>query len=186
MSGPARFRNSDWLELGLEQLRTEGPAGLTLERLCEAAGRTRGSFYHHFEDHDAFIRSVMAHWQKIQTDDVIAQVEAAGDARRRPQELSLIAADLDHRLDVAMRQLGHANSVAAAYVHRVDDMRIAYLVKLYMEVSGVSESRALDLSRLEYAAFVGAQTLWPQASREELSKMDAAFQSLVRSALSAA
>ncbi len=186
MNRSARFRISDWLDLGLDQLRAEGPAGLTVERLCDAAGRTRGSFYHHFEDHNAFIRSLMAHWQKLQTDDVIAKVEAVGDATRRPQELSLIASGLDHRLDVAMRRLGSANAVAAEYVNRVDDMRVAYLVKLYMEAAGVAESRALDLARLEYAAFVGSQVLWPEAGRDELSKMDAVFQSLVQAALGTA
>ena len=186
MRRPARFHISDWLELGLRQLREEGAAGLTIERLCEVAKRTRGSFYHHFEDRDSFIRDLMKLWQKKQTDDVIRQVEAVDDARHRPQALSVMAADLDHRLENAVRRLGHTHAIAANYVKQVDDMRVAYLVKLYTEVAGVTESQALDLARLEYAAFVGAQVVWPTASREELSQMDAAFQRLVQGAMARA
>lgn len=47
----------------------------------------------------------------------------------------------------------------------------------------VPEDLVLDFARLEYAAFVGAQVVWPTAGRDELSKMDAAFQRLVHGAL---
>ncbi len=30
---------------------------MTIEALCTAADRTRGSFYHHFQDHGAFVEA---------------------------------------------------------------------------------------------------------------------------------
>ena len=52
----ARLGRDDWLALGLERLAAEGPRALRLENICAAAGRTRGSFYHHFRDHDELPR----------------------------------------------------------------------------------------------------------------------------------
>ena len=64
-----------WLVLGLAQLSAHGPDGLRIEPLCAAAARTRGSFYHHFQDHDAFIAALLDHWRDWITDGVIEMVE---------------------------------------------------------------------------------------------------------------
>src|SRR5580692_4501773 len=59
-----RFARSDWLELGERLLSEEGPQALSLERLTEAAGRTRGSFYHHFSGRDDFLAALTQHWRE--------------------------------------------------------------------------------------------------------------------------
>ena len=167
MTERQRFREADWLELGFRQLVDFGAAGLTVERLCEAAGRTRGSFYHHFRDHDAFVRNLMERWKKRHTDDVIAQVERraerTGDANARPQSLHELAVHLDHRLDLAVRLFAQTHPVAAIYLKRVDTERLDYLKRLYRETTTLPSTLADEVAWLEYAAFVGAQVLQPDA-----------------------
>src|SRR5271154_5169142 len=64
MDEPAgRFAKTDWLQLGERLLSEEGPQALSLERLTEAAGRTKGSFYHHFQSRDGFLAALAAHWR---------------------------------------------------------------------------------------------------------------------------
>ena len=59
----SRFEKSEWLKLAQDVLKSDGPAALTLERLTTAAGKTRGSFYHHFNSRDEFLRALMLDWQ---------------------------------------------------------------------------------------------------------------------------
>ena len=47
----------------MQLLSEEGPPALSLERLTEAAGRTKGSFYHHFQGRDGFLAALVAHWR---------------------------------------------------------------------------------------------------------------------------
>ncbi|MFN3260463.1 MAG: helix-turn-helix domain-containing protein [Pikeienuella sp.] len=58
----ARLGREDWLALGRAAIEEEGPSGLTVEALTRRAGKTRGSFYHHFESQGAFLRALAAAW----------------------------------------------------------------------------------------------------------------------------
>lgn len=167
MSEQRRFRKQDWLELGFRQLVTLGAAGLTVDSLCKAGKRTRGSFYHHFKDHDTFVTDLMQRWQKIHTDDVIAQVEQTDNASARPQSLHDLVVHLDHRFDVAVRLFAQTHPVASTCLKHVDTLRLDYLKKLYRETA-LPETLADELARVEYAAFVGAQMLWPEAESDKL------------------
>ena len=70
---------------------------MTIEALCTAADRTRGSFYHHFQDHGAFVEALMLAWKQRHTLDIAEQALAEkGDLRA--QKLSDLANRLDHRL----------------------------------------------------------------------------------------
>lgn len=177
----ARFRQQDWLALGLTELTRHGAAGLTVEHLCAVAGRTRGSFYHHFADHDAYIRALMERWKAVHTDAVIAAVEAAPPPDR-PQSLHTLASHLDHRIDIAVRRLAAAHPIAADMVRRVDEARIAFVAALYRAQGQDRPERAETFARLEYALFVGFQVLWPDASPASLLDIKALFADLVRTA----
>ena len=177
-----RFSKTDWIERGMEQLAEAGPAGLTIERLCAASGRTRGSFYHHFSDHDAFIRALMEHWKKRDTEDVIAAVEtgASDGESDKAVELNALASALNHRLEGRIRQLAQRDETAAAILAGVDETRVEYLAALYRDGRGLERAQALTLAQLEYAACVGAQMLWPDAPPPALEALGAAFIKLAR------
>lgn len=176
-----RFSKNDWIELGMKQLENTGPAGLTVDALCTAASRTRGSFYHHFEGHEDFVRAMMAFWKKRDTDDVIEIVEATSKSKSR--ELNSIASALNHRLEGRIRQFSLRDSSAADILSSVDETRISYLSKLHQEHRKVPESEALTLAKLEYAAYVGAQILWPNDKAKSFETLGGAFISLVNAAL---
>lgn len=185
MNENKKFRKNDWLDLGLKQLCKFGAQGLTVERLCEAAKKTRGSFYHHFEDQEQYIHQLMECWKRKQTDDIIKQVEHIDDKSQRPEALSTLVSNLDYHLDLAVRQFSQNQAIAAKFVKQVDKTRIAYLSKLYQEVGGASEEQADEFARLEYAAFIGSLIIWPKASAKELSRLEKAFHRLVNAELSA-
>ncbi|MBA3534230.1 MAG: helix-turn-helix transcriptional regulator, partial [Ardenticatenales bacterium] len=74
-NGPKR--KEDWLFAGVQVLNDEGAAGLTIERLCERLGVTKGSFYHHWGSYDVFKASLLDHFEREGTLNIIDQVERA-------------------------------------------------------------------------------------------------------------
>ena len=149
-----RASPADWCAAGLALLRDEGVDALTVERLCAALGRTKGSFYHHFRDLDAYLAALLERWEEELTDAPIRAAAGEPDPRRRGLRLDELVRRLDHRLDLAVRAWALRDRRARAAMERVDRRRVDHVAGLYRE-SGRRQARLL--AELEYAAFVGAQ-----------------------------
>src|ERR1700686_2420328 len=67
----------DWLDQGLKVLAESGFTALKAEPLAKAMGGSRGSFYWHFADIDAFHAAILKHWREVAAEQIIANVEAA-------------------------------------------------------------------------------------------------------------
>ncbi|MEO1251977.1 MAG: TetR/AcrR family transcriptional regulator [Pseudomonadota bacterium] len=173
-----RFSRQDWIALGLRELAKQGPPGLTIDALCAAAARTRGSFYHHFEGHDDFIDAMMRTWKQRDTDAIIQTVDNV--AQNKTALLNDKASRINHRLEGRIRQLAQQNKVAARWLKIVDAARIAFLEMLHETSSGVSRDDSKTLAKLDYAALVGAQTLWPNASATTMAGLGASFSELIK------
>ena len=59
----SRLGVTDWITAGLELLSREGISGVKIQRLCERLNVTKGSFYWHFTDLDAFLGAMAKHWE---------------------------------------------------------------------------------------------------------------------------
>jgi AcrR family transcriptional regulator len=172
MPRAARFGRLDWIDIGLELLR-RGPEHMTLERLTEATGKTRGSFYHHFENHQAFLAAIAARWQETGTEAPIAEADAAQRAGKRRETLARRTVEVDHALERNLRRLAASEPVIAAAIEHVDEMRIAYVARLFRSELGLPADEALTRARLQHCAFVGAQMVFPGADRRFLLKLQA-------------
>lgn len=159
----ARTSKADWIEGGLGLLRTEGEHALTIERLCAALGRTKGSFYHHFESADVFARALLEVWERSHTEAPIdaASREPSMAARRRTLDTAVKL--LDWPLDLAVRGWALRDPDARAVVDRIDRRRIAYLESLLPRT--LPRARRTAIATLEYAAFLGAMQLDPTRAR---------------------
>ena len=163
-----RFAREDWIDLGLAMLAKHGPEGLTLERMTEAAAKTRGSFYHHFEHHEAFLAALAERWLAQETDAVIALTEAAARAGKRRETLARRAAKVDHALERQLRRLAASAPVIAEAVAHADQRRIEYVARLFRSELGLGQTEALARARIEHCAFVGAQMVFPSADERFL------------------
>ncbi|HEY9012717.1 MAG TPA: TetR/AcrR family transcriptional regulator [Devosia sp.] len=67
-SGSARGR---LIEAAVHEIRTRGYAGTSVEHLCQAAGVTKGAFFHHFDSKEALARAAVA-WFQGRADELFA------------------------------------------------------------------------------------------------------------------
>lgn len=163
VKGKARYGREDWIELGLSLLGRHGPEALTIERLTAAAKKTRGSFYHHFEDHQAFLAALGEHWLATEIDAKIAEIDKLTLSGKRREALARHAAGIDCALERELRRLAASEPVIATVVARSDERRIAYLVRLFRSELGLDVADALTRARLQHCYFVGAQMVFPEA-----------------------
>ena len=67
----------DWLDQGLKALAEGGFTALKAEPLAKIMGVSRGSFYWHFADVEAFHKAILRHWRDVAAERIIADVEAS-------------------------------------------------------------------------------------------------------------
>lgn len=171
----SRFGRQDWLGLGLRLLAEQGPEALTVERLTAAAGKTRGSFYHHFTDQAAFMAGLGERWLSEATDALIEEAESAAPAGRRRETLARRAAGIDHALERALRRLAVSEPSIAEAVGRSDARRIDYLVGVFRAELGLPQKEAETRAQLQHCAFVGAQMVFPDAAARFRLRLEAAL-----------
>ena len=173
-----RFNHLDWLELGCRLLTKIDPHNLTVEALCRNAQKTKGSFYHHFEDFEQYIRELMEFWRGKYTRRIIEDVERYS-SENRTNRLDEKAMEIDRKLEVAIRVYAQSNKIARRVLDQVDRERIGYIAQLYQEKNRCTSNDAQILAELEYAAFVGTMILWPDASNKKLEELNRRFKGCV-------
>ena len=167
----ARLAASHWIEVGLEVLRCEGAAGLTIDHLTRRLGVTKGSFYHHFSSRDDYVRALLGHWERTLTLELIEASRSAPDFAERDRRLTRLGEQLfEPELEVAIRSWALRDPMVMAFQQRVDEERIAYLEELFRLVTP-HRTLARDLALIRYAFSVGAQQLRPMLPPEDYSRL---------------
>lgn len=169
---PKRFTRQDWLMLGLKVLRQEGPGGLTVEEICNHAQKTRGSFYFHFENVEAFHVALVTVWKAEFTDKLAMTTPKRTGSN---DLLNQLAVRVDPRLETGIRQLALLHPSVRETVQAADEARVTWLSRLYEESGAYTRSEAQDLARLEYAAFIGFRLLEPELTDARSKELYDAF-----------
>lgn len=172
-----QLSRTDWLEQGLQLLSTEGPQHLKIDNLCKVLGVTKGSFYHHFKHHAAYVSALLEHWKSAYTQQLIQAVAGINDPRVRSQRLSELIYLKDMRPEVAMRAWANSHTEVAASVREVDAQRIAYLVELAKRM-GTTDAKAVLLAKMAYAQLIGMQHLQAFISPADAVQMDHALHAI--------
>lgn len=164
-----RFSKDDWIALGHEELAARGCDAVKLEAICKAAGLTRGSFYHHFEDHESYLTALARHWLKTQTEDVADVIDGAASAVDQGAALTRAAMAIDYKLELGIRELGRRLPAVREIIRQADTVRLDVVSQLYQVRYGLDAEAADDLAYLEYAAFSGIILLDPDipAARQQ-------------------
>jgi hypothetical protein len=160
----------DWLDIGFKVLREFGQDKLKILYLCERLKVTRGSFYHHFDGIDNYIKSLMECWEKENTTHFIEKANKGQNAKKQKEILDNLSLQINPRIELAIRSWSHYNLIVKEHLIRVDNTRINYQKKLFCNL-GYHKNKALLKARLEYATMVGIQQLFPDMEQSEVNKM---------------
>ncbi|WP_438297153.1 TetR/AcrR family transcriptional regulator [Streptomyces sp. HUAS TT7] len=162
---------SAWLGQGLTLLAEQGAPAVTLERLCERMGMSKGAFYHHFGSMPKYRTQLLDHFETSCTTEIINGVEAS-DALPARERLDRVLAEATKSaspsLEVAMRAWAQQDPEAARIQERVDATRIGYLRHL-CEQAG--RDRPDQMAKLLYLMLIGAEHLMPPLPTSELHDM---------------
>jgi len=183
------------LEAGLTLFGEQGLDAPSLDAICERAGFTRGAFYVHFEDRDAFIDAVMARVGLPLLDEVLG---GAGDAASTPADLEETTGRFLRAVASGAYPLTRAHGpkphqlldacarserVRARYVALIEDAvtRLSSIVRKSQATDMVrGDVGAEDLAWVALAAIVGAQTLLELGAMTDMLRPAQAFLTLVR------
>ena len=132
----ARLTREEWLARALDVLAKEGGARLRIERLVDALGVTKGSFYWHFADRREFQHALVDYWDRHFTARVAAEVsEVSGGPEERLRALTaLVIRENLGRYDVAVRAWAAQDAEVARLVAKVYAFRLRYVSRLFEEI----------------------------------------------------
>jgi AcrR family transcriptional regulator len=172
MAARDQLTPDDWTEAALAAIADQGVGNVSVERLARELATTKGSFYWHFKDRPALIAAALEHWEYLYTDQIIEQLSAVKDPRRRFRQL------LESSFHAHPGVLVDANLLADAddplvgdALARVARKRLAFVDQIFAELDAPGGS---DRALLAYSAYIGlaqlrrtAPTLTPSGRRSK-------------------
>lgn len=147
----------DWLDAGLELLRVRGIGGVEVGPLCRRVGVTKGSFYYHFENRDAFLGRLIEHW--LQTcaplpDQAAEYDQVLGLEGKVRAVLDFIREHDLGRYDLPMRTWATEDKEARRAVELMDKLRLSATAGLF-EADGWARDAAYQRAHTMYYFIAG-------------------------------
>lgn len=167
-----RLNKTHWVALGLSSLASDGIDAMSVDRLCEAAGKTKGSFYFHFNTIEDFLIAVTQKWKEKFTQEITQTIHSQ---TQRLDLLNQLAARIDLDLETGIRQLATHYKQVQKIVTQADSARIAWLTKLYEQSGKYNASDAAALANIEIAAFTGFKLIKPDMKPQEAREFYESF-----------
>ncbi len=170
VSGMTQLKRENWLKHGLFRLAEHGVSSLTIDALCKQFGVTKGSFYHHFKSHKAYLTAVLQYWQDEYTSRFIEHSEEGETVAEKMQRLDELVMQNFGDYEVHIRAWAQADPLAREFQARVDQRRIDYLFQLY-QVWLEDDDQARAMAHLVYTTLIGSTAIIPSLDREDYTSM---------------
>ncbi len=180
-----RFTRDNWLQLALDALSRGGVDALKIDNICKLANKTRGSFYHHFTDHNKFIVSLLEYWHENSTALVIDAVKDISDPRQQRAELAKQIVELSATCENAIRGWAGTDERARKVVRQVDKMRLEFLQTGIVELAKefditLSPRQSHNLAVRDYGLFIGVLAIKPDASKDYCLQLNELSEDMLR------
>lgn len=146
-----------WLKEGLKILEKKGPAALSIDNLAARIKKTKGSFYHHFKNRNAYIDDLMAYYEQKTTMEIFKEVAQEEREEKRIIKLTELVFKLSSRLELVIRAWALYEPIVREYQDRMDKMRLANIEKLYLP--SMTPSKAKALAYKNYSIYIGVQQI---------------------------
>ncbi len=151
-----------WLKAAAVAIAEDGFNGTRILPLSKRLGVTRGSFYWHFEDHAAFVRAFVLHWQEQQLRAVDTYKHQSSDPVKAYERLlDVVLTDTGPELkrlkvEFALRGYARRDAFAANAVKTVDLARTTLFMPIVRDIAD-SDVEAESFAHLLMVQLSGAQ-----------------------------
>ena len=166
----ARLKREDWLEQGLMTLAEKGTDALTIDAMCQLMGVTKGSFYHHFQNRQAFLEAILTHWEDKFTKQFIEFSLEGLTPQEKLERLHHSVIENYGTYEVNIRAWAQVDPLAKEFQERVDQQRLNFLYEIQQEMYD-TEDDAKTMAQLQYATLIGATQMMPNLTEEDLNRM---------------
>ena len=158
----SRLSPEDWLNAAQRRLVNGGIDAVKIGPLAEDLKVTRGSFYWHFRDRNHLVQTLLARWQ-AQSHEMFNRLVGGDSASGMEEFVRLVhlwidESEFDPSLESALRDWGRTSEEVAAVVKAVDEERIAYIKRIFLDF-GYGEDEAFIRARITYFHQVGYYTI---------------------------
>lgn len=178
-----RYNVDDWLEGALEALAQKGPEAISIQRLCDYLGVSRGSFYWHFKSRDSFLEKLGAFWLDKTTNAIAsAAMEFEGSPADKLLFLAHHIIDKDAtRYDIPIRAWAEIHPIVATAVRRADRARYKVVRKLFAAIGFSGEE--LEMRTRTYMAYYGLERAITveESKKDRLARIELRHRMLTRS-----
>jgi AcrR family transcriptional regulator len=163
-----RLTRQDWIDAALDMLIEAGIGAVSIDRLANTLGVTRGSFYHHFSDRSDLLRDLLDYWAQRWTYDVRDQIAILGlDASTTLLALmKAIRSNNAADFDAPFRAWALHDPVARAVVNQVDETRLAF-IRSQFEAIGFEGLEAENRARLFLHYEAAAPAMFYDQTKEQ-------------------
>jgi AcrR family transcriptional regulator len=132
-----------------------GVEAVRVEPLAKLLGVTKGSFYWHFKNREDLLMALLQAWIDLETDGIIAQVEALeGDGHQKLLALFELAVQDYGQIETAIRAWATIDGKIAVVVAEIDRRRLDYTRDMFLQI-GFTPFEAIVRARLVYYALIG-------------------------------
>lgn len=152
----SRLSVSDWIEAGFAVMAEEGVKAVKIDRLCGRLGVTKGSFYWHFTDLQAYHDAVAASWGEAR--DAVrrewAEIEDVEPRERLSRMLTSLTDARQWMLERAVREWGRSDPKVAEKVRASDRWVYRAVLQTFLD-AGFAKADAETRARAMFYAGVG-------------------------------
>jgi len=163
----ATLTKDQWAEAGLQRLKEKGSQELSIVKLSQHLGVTRGSFYYHFKSLNDLIDAMISEWEERVVNKGFKQVLTdSSNPKQEVQNLIEYVTHLSDRLDLVFRQWAPSNAHVKQHMERLDQKRLKTLEELLQRLTK-DKKKGILLSRIAYFGYIGSLHTYPILSAKQ-------------------
>lgn len=171
----SRLSIDDWTTRALTLLMDEGVGSIKINRLCKELGVTKGSFYWHFGDLEAFLAAIAEKWcaETRAALSSLSELDALPPLERiRAMALRLID-DRSWSVERALREWAKDDDTVAAVIVEADQFVFGLVQAALLELGHSAQDARLRAGLLVYAGigFAHGQASLPQPTAEDIENL---------------
>jgi len=161
------LKRGDWICAAQAALLENGPTQLSIVKLSNALGVTRGSFYYHFSSLNDLIDELVKDWETSVVDYGFEQARLKTESAAAELEWLIdFVTHLTDKLDLVFRQWAIQNSHVHKHMERLDQKRLAIMSDIFARLTG-DKQKGEVFAKIAFYGYIGCLNSLPRPSSKQ-------------------